>query len=697
MRQEVSDLWDKCIRFLPAKERLSVSEFSEKHRWLFNEGGGHVGRWDNTIVPYLVAPMDELDNYEAQTIVIVGPGQSGKTTIAENWLMRSVDRQPGNFLWYMQTDDSLEAYVKNRIEPMVKHHEFMRDVLGGKPKDNSIHFKNFTSMTAEFLSGTYSNLINKSAPRIVADEIDAMPESLGNVLPMLNVRRQTFGKESKILVTSHPDRARGLNPDKDWTDGVMGAYADSDRRIWYWKCPHCSAWSSPCPLADRYMALSYPDEPATLDQVEDQACLVCPVNGCIVNDAERLEMNQTGKWIGTGQKISIDGNITGHLVKRSSAGFWIVGVMCPFVLGGIGALARAKAKAEREFEISGESKTLKEVMVKQFGFPFVPPKMLGSVTANELAARVEHDCPMVVVPRGTRFLTAAVDIQLKYFDVLVRGWGERGESWIIDQYRVEGFPSTNPDDWDELINKLLKRVYDLQDYPSKGMPIRGIGYDLSGAPGVSRQGYDAWARWNDKGLIRNYGLIDGKEAWSVIPTKGNALQSKKLTVTYPDTSGNKNRGASKGTVPVVIFQPNLFKDDLNGQLKTADDGPWYVHFPADLRSQNPPYLWFEQLVSETRDLKGRWEKINSSTRNEALDLMVMTHVIAQLHGLSAMKWDKPPPWAREWESNTFLVPIDRIEEISQIENQPGFHREQPAVKIVVQEKTSIASIIDMMP
>jgi len=97
----------EILEFYRPRERLSVSEFSEKYRWLFNEGGGHVGKWDNNIVPYLNDPMDELDNFDVQTIVIVGPGQSGKTSIAENWLMRSIKASPGNFLWYMQTDDSL--------------------------------------------------------------------------------------------------------------------------------------------------------------------------------------------------------------------------------------------------------------------------------------------------------------------------------------------------------------------------------------------------------------------------------------------------------------------------------------------------------------------------------------------------------------------------------------------------------------
>ena len=693
----MSEEFDRVLSYLPAKERLSVSEFAEKHRWMFNEGGGHVGRWDNTIVPYVVEPMDELDNFDIQTVVIAAPAQSGKTEIGQNWFLRSVHSQPGNMLWFMQTDDSLEAYVKARINPMIRNHDFMVNAQGKKSKDDSLHFKNFGAMHIEFLSATYSNLINKSAPRIMADEIDAYPETLGNVKPLLDKRRQTFGKESKILITSHPDRARGMNPDKDWTDGVMGVYADSDRRMWYWECVHCHAWSSPCPLAERYMCLSYPED-GTLDQVQEQACLVCPVNGCIVTDSERLLMTKKGKWVGSGQKISLDGVVTGERVKRNTAGFWAVGAMSPFIIGGLGGMAREKAKAEREFEVSGEDKTLKEVMTKTFGFPYSPPRQIGSVTANELAARCEDYVPMKIVPRGARFLTAGVDIQAGYFDVLVRGWGKGGESWIIDKFKIKGDPATDPDDWDELINLLLKRAYDMEGVGDKAMPIRGIGYDLSGQPGVTRQGYDAWSRWKEQGLVRNYGMINDKEAWSVIPTKGMAAaMSKKLTVSYPDTSGNKQRAASKGIVPVAMFNPNLFKDDLNGQLQRANEGHWYVHFPVELRSQNPPHPWFEQLVSETRDIKGKWEKINRGARNEALDLMVMNHVVAHLHGLSEIKWDKPPAWAAEWEVNNFLVPVDRIEKIKQPENRAGVSMDDPGVKIVVQAKPTRSSLVDMMP
>ncbi len=88
-----------------------------------------------------------------------------------------------------------------------------------------------------------------------------------------------------------------------------------------------------------------------------------------------------------------------------------------------------------------------------------------------------------------------------------------------------------------------------------------------------------------------------------------------------------------------------------GQLARADAGPWAVHFPAALKSKEPPHAWFEQLVSETRRPSGAWAKTASAARNEALDLMVMTHAIAHLHGLARIDWDRPPGWAAEWGAN----------------------------------------------
>lgn len=643
---------DILALLLPPK-RQDVAEYALANRWLRSKSTGGLERWTHAAAPYLREPMECLTSEDYLTVAVVGPGQCGKTSIAENWLLQNVGCDPGELLWYMQTETSVEAYVKDRINTMIDQHEELKSNLKPGPINDSLSFKGFRNMNAQFLSATENNLINKTARRIVTDEIDAYPESLGDVMALLDIRRQTYGRHSKILAISHPDRARGLDPAKDWTAGIMAVYADSDRRVSYAPCPHCNSWSSFAPTAPRVYTLNYPVD-GTLDQIEAAAHLVCPVNGCVIDEPARISMNTLGVWVADGEEIAQDGTITGQRVIRKTAGFWILGLMSPFILGGMGGLARAWVKAERERDVTGEDASLRTVVVKQAGIPYAPLRRTGSVSANDLAARAEPELKLGLVPEGVRFLTAAVDVQNAYFEFLVRGWGARGESWIIDKGRILANPATDPNDWDDLHRTVFQKTYPLADKSGRVMSIRGCGFDSAGAPGVTQQAYAAWIRWARKQFSRLLGKNNGREVWSIIPLKGASTpKAPRLVVTYPDTAraANKATGAS---VPVAAFNPNSFKDDLAGQLGCMEPGPLYVHFPHELRSPEQPHIWFEQLVAE-EEKNGRWEKINPNARNESLDLMVMNHVIAHLHGLPRIDWDRPPPWAAAWDQNSCIA------------------------------------------
>lgn len=663
------------------RARLTPSQTVERHRFI-----APGVRYSFRKTPFMREPTDCMEpGGDYLTVAIAGPGQVGKTTGPENFLLHSVMNSPGDFLWYMQSDEALQAYVKKTIDQMILMHPDMKGALGLKAIDDSLHFKRFRSLTVEFLTATEKNMINKKAPRVIGDEIDAYPKDLGDPKALLDVRRQTYGHESMLVAISHPDRANGLVPEKDWTEGIMAIYADSDRRVWWWKCPHCAAYSSPNPTAARVMTLEYdtqllmepeggPDGPkrlATLDEVEASAHLLCPVNGCVIDDQHRRQMNQTGFWAGLGQVVAQDGTVTGKLIKRKTAGFWIVGVMSPFIIGGIGGLARARVKAEREMLVTGESKTLRNVICKQWGLPYTPPRALGSVDAKTLADRAEGGLTLGVIPMipdGVRFLTCTVDVQMGYFEFLVRGWGVDGESWVIDRGRIIADPATNPLDWDKLPERLFKRTWPMADGSGRSMGVRASSIDSGGAAGVTQQAYDAWMRWKRKNLVRYFGKVggkDGRDVFNIMLTKGaNRPNSPKLSVVYPDTPRQANKAAAKGEIPLVLFNPNLFKDDLLGHLLKAEAGPWYVHFPAGGSEGFPhgllsetgeaPHPWFEQLVAETRMPDGKWQLINPSARNEALDLMVMSHVIAHLHGLTRIKWERPPVWAAMWDLNPMV-------------------------------------------
>ncbi len=643
----------ELLDILRPRARETVAQYAARKRVLSNPAGAYSGPWNHELAPYLVEPMDCLSSLEHQAVAVVGPGRSGKTSIAENWLLKSVATDPGDMLWYMPTDDLRDAYVKAQIDPMIDLHPELSGRLGTRSQDRSMKFKKFVGMRAEFLSATQANLISKTAQRIVADEIDAYLAALGDVKAQFDVRITNFGRYGKILGLSHPDRAIGLDPD-NWNEGILSWYKASDRRMWYWPCPHCGAWSSPIPIADRVMAIHYPSN-GSLEEIAEKARLVCPSYGCEIEDSYRREMLRYGRYVGLGQEISEDGVVTGELVPRRIAGFWIVGAMSLFVDGGIGSLARARVKAEREAEANGDSRGFHQVMAKQWGFPRLLLKAEGNIDANVLAERAEPALKRGLVPYGVRFLTIAADIQAAHFEWMVRGWGVKGESWVIQYGKLPASVDTSPEDWDQLLETVFAIAWPLADGSGRGMRARGCGYDSQGIPGVTEQAYAAFTRWQRQRRLRLYGQSNGRDAWSVIPMRGaKAVNAQKLLVTYPDTQRKANIQRGRGQVPVAAFNPNLFKDALSGQLKRDQPGEQYVHFPHGLRSKEPPHTFFEQIATEHRLADGRWEKRSPNLRNEAQDLLVMSHVIAHLQGLNRIPWESPPAWAAPWESNTMI-------------------------------------------
>jgi len=199
--------------YLPP-ERINTADYAAKHRILDNRGGGYVGRWNHDEAPFLVGPMEALDELRFLNVAVVGPARSGKTTIGQNWILKSVDVDPADFLVYAQTDDVIESYVKREIAPMIDLHPQVKEKLGLRPVDNSLKFKRFRAMWIEFLAAAYNNLINKSAPRIIMTEIDAYPRRPSGRLvcscqdAAMELHRPRNGVGQAQCRASLPDRAR---------------------------------------------------------------------------------------------------------------------------------------------------------------------------------------------------------------------------------------------------------------------------------------------------------------------------------------------------------------------------------------------------------------------------------------------------------------------------------------------------------
>jgi phage terminase large subunit GpA-like protein len=646
-----------ALNAMRPRQRVSVQAWTGENRYM---RGATPGLWDPSVAPYLEEPMAQFDAPGIEEIVVAGPGRCGKTVIGENVLLKTIKADSAPVGWYANTSDVMQSYVKMVVNPLLDDHHC--DRAPGDNTDSLSTKRFFSGTTAEFLAATDSALRNKTFKYIVADEFDGYDPALGDARGRVNQRRASYLTAGRTLFISHPDLAVGLHP-SGWRQGVMGIYAGSTRCTWWWQCPECGGFSSPNPGTVRHMELVYPDD-APLDEIAEKTALACPCCGALLEDRHRRAMNLTGRWIGQGENIAEDGTVTGTRPPNSVAGYWIVGVMSPFLLGGIGGLARARVAAERAVaaDEDGAERMLRQVLTKQWGYPYTAPRSAAALDAEVLADRAEEGLKLHEVPDGVRFLMTAIDVQADRFEVLTRGFGPGFESWVIDHRQIAADPSHSLDDWHHLLTEELARTYPLADGSGRMMRVRCVGFDSGGEPGVTENAYEIWKRLRAAHKARYLGQVSGRDVFTALPLKGRpGLEGSRLVVTYPDSKRKDRTAAARGEVPVGIFLANAFRDAVYAQLSSAEPGARYVHFPAALRGAWPdpdrapvaPHKWFEQLVAEQRDPVGHWSKVRDGVRNEAWDLMVMTQVLAHLHA-SRIDWARPPAWAAAWDVNTMV-------------------------------------------
>jgi phage terminase large subunit GpA-like protein len=650
-------------------ERLSVSEAASKYRML-NNPGSFVGSWRNEKTPYLVEPMDVLTSLDHTGMVFVGPARTGKSDMFFNWLTHTAICDPADMMVIHMTQATSRDWSKGDLSKAFRHSPQLGErVLPGRQNQNThdVSFRSGMRLLAKW--PTITELSGKTIPRLWLMDYDRMPPDVdgeGSPFDLSRKRAQTFGRFGMCVAESSP----GFSvEDPKWiagsfheappTRGILALYNRGDRRRWYWRCPHCSEAFEP-----RFSCLSWPD---SVDKVEaaEAAVMVCPSNGCIIQSELKAEINGAGRWIKDGQRWNADGTITGTARRSDIASFWMLGAAAAFqswrglVLNYLTALD--------DFERTGSEEALKTTVNVDQGMPYTPKSLEGSRLPEELKDRAEDwggSKERPVVPPGTRFLVATVDVQARAFVVQVHGFGPAGDVWLVDMFKIRKSERLDDDgdpypidpagyieDWSLLTSQVVERTYPLGDGSGRSMQIKAVGCDSGGREGVTTRAYAWWKslRDSDEGHHRRVRLVKGEGG-----SKGPRVRE-----TFPDSGRKDRKAAARGEVPVLLVNTDALKDQVDNMLRRTETAGGSVHFPS--WAENWLYM---QLTSETRSSKG-WRKVGSS-RNEALDLLVYALALAifQPIRLEQIDWDKPPVWAEDWDDNALVLdPADK---------EPGF-------------------------
>jgi phage terminase large subunit GpA-like protein len=200
-----------------------------------------------------------------------------------------------------------------------------------------------------------------------------------------------------------------------------------------------------------------------------------------------------------------------------------------------------------------------------------------------------------------------------------------------------------------LVTEVMEKTYPLAD-GSGHMKIATTVCDSGGKEGVTGNAYLFYMRLKKKGLAERFFLCKGD-------SNPNA---PRVRIEFPDSDRKDRLAKARGEVPVMMFNPNMLKDTLNGMLPSNEETDRVKHDKAPEinvgRITFPSWLpdsFFEELTVEVRTPKG-WEN-KHSRRNESWDLAYYCLGLCTFRRLDHVNWKSPPPWLSDWPANPLVV------------------------------------------
>lgn len=661
--ESLFDIVASVAEVLQPPERLTVAQAAEKYRYL-NNAGAYIGPWMNRTVPMLVEPMNTAIAPEYHGLIYVGAAQSAKTdSLILNELVYKIKVDPMDTMLICPTNVSGRDFSMRRVDRMHEHSEDVGAMLIERADADNVfdkHYKNGMLFTIGW--PTRDQLAGKPIPWMLLTDRDRMDDDIegdGEPFDLAMKRTTTFGSYAMTICESSPSRQ--VDPSIKWikktaheappAKGILSLYNRGDRRRWYWPCPHCEEY-----FEGNFTMLTYAKQEGMSNlEVAETVRMECPRCKWPIHPDDREEMNYWGVWVKDGQGVDKSGRVFGPAPRTKIASFWQNGVSAVF--NSWKNLVVTYLDANDAYERTGDESALIKFYNNDLAEPYKSKALEHIRLPETLHARAdqlqEHQYRRV--PENVRFLMALVDVQKNMWVVQVFGVlpGKPFDMVLIDRYdvrkslRTDGDgdaewvkPHSHLDDWDQLIPHVMEREYELDDDSGRFMRVKHTACDSGGREGVTTMAYNFWRRLAADGMARRFTL-----------TKGEAKPGEpRARVHYPDSSRKDSKAGARGDIPVLFFNTNILKDDLNGRLDCVRPGNGMIRFPNWL-----PDSWFMEMCAEIRTDKG-WEDPTGKRRNEAWDLcyMAIGLAVSQYIGVEAIDWSNPPLWAEVWDKNSLV-------------------------------------------
>lgn len=569
-------LYKAALALLKTSPATTPDEWARQSR-VYPASSGVPGPRDPGLTPYTIPFSQAFTQQDGRykRVVLVTAAQSGKTETFLDVIGHRLDTRPAPILFVGPTADLVADQFEPRLVEMFDQAASLRaKIPNGKTKKTLKKIAGVRVRLAH--AGSSSQLKSSPAALAIMDEYDEMLANIkgqGDPLGLVEARGETYADfvtgvtstPSQGTVSVEVDPASGLQlwakGEEEVVSPIWRLWQEGTRHHWTWKCPHCADYFVP-----RFDCLAWPKGASPM-QAKREAHLICPNNGCIIVEADKAAMNAAGLYVAPGQTIEND-CVVGDPPDTSTLSFWVSGLCSPFVTFGDRAETYLLALA------SGEQDKVQTAKNAGFGEVYSPGG--GDVPEWQEVANLKAPIPPRTVPEWAIFLTAGIDVQKNRVVYVIRAWGGRATSLLVDSGELWG-DTAGTQVWEDLA--------DLLTQPIDGLPIKLAFIDSGFRPGkpytlpVNRV-YEFCRRF------RRF----------VFPTKGSSVPLVRPMVSSQievETSGK----AKKYGLELVRLDTDHWKSWVHERLRwEGDAGRWNLH-------QDTTDDYCQQIVAEARTKK----------------------------------------------------------------------------------------------
>ncbi len=625
-----NDLRQRATLLLCRSKELTPDQWASENR-VYPQSASIPGPRDPLLTPYIVPFERAVAERLSKRIVLVTASQSGKTEGMLDIAGQRLDQRPAPILYVGPNKQFLTEQFEPRVMALLDDAPTLKNkVARGKRMTKT---RKMIAGVSLRLAHAGSSAALKSDPAALAlvDEYDEMLANIkgqGDPLGLVERRGDTYA-EFVCAVTSTcrrgsvnvvTDEKSGLRfwdvaPAEDIESPIWRLWQSGTRHHWSWPCPQCGDYFVP-----RFDCVRYP-EGSSPAEAEKQTYLECPRCHGVIEEHNKADMNERGRYVAPGQWVTNDGVVHGEPPASTSLSFWVSGLASPFVTFG------ERIKTYLEAVAIGDDDMIQTAVNGGFGELYsVGGKDVREweQVARRRRSRASGDVPPQVIR-----ISAAVDVQKRGVFYSMRGWGERGTSWQIKSDEILGF-TDQPQVWNDLAQVLLATY--------GGLPVALALIDSGFRPDKPEEGptnvvYEFCRRF--RRFVR--------------PTKGYATQSAPIMKSWVKVTipGRK----IQSPLELIRLDTDYWKQRLHERLDWPLDqaGGFFLRHDA-------PDDYCKQLVSEVRKLtpSGRAQWVRVSKRNHYFDCEAMNEAAGHL--LAAQKI---PIGARR--SSTEIEEVEEVE------------------------------------